>query len=81
MRFDVHPTTMKQKQGASTRTHPAKSHGSCLCMKDAGCYKKRQSLPQSRNLAVLCYMLAESDSFLQTHSATLTGRTYTPSAA
>ena len=22
MRFDVHPTTMKQKQGASTRTHP-----------------------------------------------------------
>ena len=26
MRFDVHPTTMKQKQGAPTRTHPAKSH-------------------------------------------------------
>ena len=26
MRFDVHPTTMKQKQGASTRTHPAKIH-------------------------------------------------------
>ena len=26
MRFDVHPTTMKQKQGASTRTHPAKSY-------------------------------------------------------
>ena len=25
MRFGVHPTTMKQKQGASTRTHPAKS--------------------------------------------------------
>ena len=25
MRFDVHPTTMKQKQGASLRTHPEKS--------------------------------------------------------
>ena len=25
MRFDVHPTTMKQKQGASTRTLPEKS--------------------------------------------------------
>ena len=25
MRFDVHPTAMKQKQGASTRTHPEKS--------------------------------------------------------
>lgn len=25
MRFGVHPTTMKQKQGASTRTHPAKA--------------------------------------------------------
>ena len=23
MRFDVHPTTMKQKQSAPTRTHPA----------------------------------------------------------
>ena len=29
MRFDVHPTTMKQKQGASCRTHPAKSHRQC----------------------------------------------------
>ena len=27
MRFDVHPTMMKQKQGAPlNRTHPAKSH-------------------------------------------------------
>ena len=26
MRFDVHPITMKQKQGAPLRTHPAKSH-------------------------------------------------------
>ena len=27
MRFDVHPTTMKQKQGAPlNRTHPAKIH-------------------------------------------------------
>ena len=27
MRFDVHPTAMKQKQGAPlNRTHPAKSH-------------------------------------------------------
>ena len=26
MRFDVHPTAMKQKQGAPCRTHPAKSH-------------------------------------------------------
>ena len=42
---------------------------------------KRQGLPQSRNLAVLCYMLAESGSLPQTYSATLTGRTYTPSAA
>ena len=25
MRFDVHPTTMKQKQGAPLRTHPEKS--------------------------------------------------------
>ena len=25
MRFDVHPTTMKQKQGASTRTHLPKA--------------------------------------------------------
>ena len=25
MRFDVHPTAMKQKQGATTRTHPEKS--------------------------------------------------------
>lgn len=25
MRFGVHPTMMKQKQGASTRTHPAKA--------------------------------------------------------
>ena len=25
MRFDVHPTAMKQKQGAPTRTHPEKS--------------------------------------------------------
>ena len=25
MRFDVHLTTMKQKQGAPTRTHPEKS--------------------------------------------------------
>ncbi len=25
IRFDVHPTTMKQKQDASTRTHPAKA--------------------------------------------------------
>ena len=41
---------------------------------------KRQGLPQSGNLAVLCYMLAESGSLPQTYSATLTGRTYTPSA-
>ncbi len=27
MRFDVHPTVMKQKQGAPlNRTHPAKDH-------------------------------------------------------
>ena len=26
MRFDVHPTTMKQKQGAPRKTHPAKIH-------------------------------------------------------
>ena len=26
MRFDVHPTMMKQKQGEPTRTHPAKIH-------------------------------------------------------
>ena len=25
MRFDVHPTMMKQKQGAPLRTHPEKS--------------------------------------------------------
>ena len=25
MRFDVHPTTIKQKQGASIQTHPAKT--------------------------------------------------------
>ena len=25
MRFDAHPTMMKQKQGASLRTHPEKS--------------------------------------------------------
>lgn len=25
MRFDVHPTTMKQKQGVPLRTHPKKS--------------------------------------------------------
>jgi len=25
IRFDAHPTTMKQKQGASLRTHPEKS--------------------------------------------------------
>ena len=25
MRFDVHPTTIKQKQGASIQTHPEKS--------------------------------------------------------
>ena len=26
MRFDVHPTAMKQKTGCALRTHPAKSH-------------------------------------------------------
>ena len=41
---------------------------------------KRQGFPQSGDLAVLCYMLAESGSCPRLHNATLTGRTYTPSA-
>ena len=31
MRFDVHPTTMKQKQGASTRTHPENPQTRAIC--------------------------------------------------